>query len=290
VANQRIVAHLVRQVESENDDREMHDAQHVLAFQQSRMEEETARRLESDTLAGQTGRTCHPILRRVPRRPGESPVTVKSQLPSAALEKVDAMRMLGRAAAPGAGNEESLSAYDHYEPNAMDETKLREMLTRLASHDDAVVAADARRRLGLTSPHPGSMAGTGKQKATVDLVTGPTTIVSPVGPRSDVPLTELLHAVLAAEEDVPSAERLEQLRLVDRVRDCFARSTTKGGQPIHLPRSTIERAILVPDDRPYEECVKLLPRPGSAFAANPFPDVKKDKKKPKGKKAATDKK
>jgi hypothetical protein len=283
--NQRIVHHQIQRLEDEHDARDMRDAHHSLAFQQARLEEETARRVESESLAGQAGRTCHKMLRRLPRTGhGEEPVTAASQLPSAKMDRGEALAKLGHNVAPAATNEESLSAFDHYVPSSIDERRLKDLLTRLGSKDDEQKPVDARKRFGLTSPHPASMAGTGlTASGGLDVVAGPGTVTTPIAPRTDVPIAELLGPILDVEEDVPSAARLEQLRLVERVRDCFARATTKGGAPMHVPRSVIERALVTPDDRPYEDCMRLLPVPGMGFPSNPNADAGKDKKGKKGK-------
>jgi len=278
----------VFQLEEEEKKREMVDAQSNLAFHQARIEEETARRLESAQFASQAGRTCHPFLRRVPRANEDAPpVTVQSTLPSAGLDHEDALAMLNKVAYTGTDTA-SLSPYDSYQFTSLEEDKLRKLLVRIASPDDA--AAAPKDKYGLKSPHPTCMTGTSGKNAGLDVVAKDGgAAVAAVAPRTDVPLVEQLYPALRAEDDVPSLQRLSQLRMVERIREVFARQQVAaggkggsgGGGVAPLPRSVIEQAILTPDDRPYGECIKLLPRPGAGLPKNPFADASKDKKKGK---------
>jgi hypothetical protein len=89
------------------------------------------------------------------------------------------------------------------------------------------------------------------------------------------------------EVGVPSLRRQKQLRLVERIRLSFARNVDVKGNPapIAFPRGAIEAALVSPDDRPVEECIKHLPIPGSHYPRNPFPqNVAGDKKGKKGSK------
>jgi hypothetical protein len=280
MAQQRIVQHMVNRVDADEDRREMTDVRTSLAFQQARLEEETARRLESDAYAAQTGRTCHTILRRAPReKAGAAPVSTKSQQPSATMEREEALAMLGRVVSTN--NETSLSPYDNYEPTPLDEARLRQILGRIAGPNTGN-AATAMERHGLTSPHPAAMASTVSRNVALDVTVGAETATAPAAPRTDVPLMELLFPALAADDDTPSVRRLEQQHMVERIRECFARQTVKGSggsAPLHVPRSTIESAILTPDDRPFEECIRLLPHAGSGLPKNPFAEKKAEKKK-----------
>ena len=80
----------------------------------------------------------------------------------------------------------------------------------------------------------------------------------------------------------PSAFRVQQLDEVDRIKEAFARQK----RPCQM--AVIEKALLIPEDRPYEECVKglqvLCHIGGQGLLANPFaPEGGKKKKKKKKK-------
>ena len=283
------VTHVVRRMEEERDSKVMNDCLTGLAFHQARVDEESSRRLESCTFGSQTGRVCHTILRREPKHTGEGAedrvgmVTAASQLPSKALDKERAMEMLHKVTYTGSDST-SLSPYDDYQPTALDERRLQELLSVVNVPDRC--SDSARERHGLKGPHPTSVAATSLCNTRLDVsVTGETKTVG-TQPRTDVPVMQLLFPALKAEEDVPSLRQLEQMRVVDRIRECFARMKTKDGKGFHVPRSVIEAALITPDDRPYDECLRLLPRPGSSLPHNPNApkDAKGSKKKKVGKK------
>jgi len=82
--------------------------------------------------------------------------------------------------------------------------------------------------------------------------------------------------VLNRSDDVPSLRRVEEMQMVQRVRDCLAKH---GGQ---VPLRVIEEGILTPEDRPFHECIANLPRPDDGFCRN-FDKMRPDKgKKKKG--------
>ena len=66
-----------------------------------------------------------------------------------------------------------------------------------------------------------------------------------------------------------SETRRAQMEEVELVRDAFER---KGMRPPRL--RTLERALVVPEDRPEEECVANLPVPGSNLPVNPLLKLK----------------
>ena len=64
-------------------------------------------------------------------------------------------------------------------------------------------------------------------------------------------------------------QRTVQLSEVDRVKRAFAKSR------IPCPLSTLEKALVVPEDRSYAQCVDRLPRPGGGLIPNPILAEKK---------------
>ncbi len=285
VASQRHwVKRMLQRVEEENDEREMSDVLTTLAFNQARIEEESTRRMESEEHGSQAGRTCHTILRRVPQDPSASggpseKITERSQMPSGNLPREETLQLLNRVAYHG--SEISLSPYDAYQPTAMDEKKLQALLSRVKAPESSSPHFSMGR---LRPTEPRSITGTSALNITLDVTNSADMKPAPRIPRSDIPLIEQLLPVLRDEENVPSLAQMEQMRLVDRIRECLGRVKTKKGDQFHVPRKEIERAIIRPDDRPYEECFKLLPLPGG-FPANPNPTAeKKGKKKGGGKK------
>lgn len=258
----RILHHLVHLTDQARDQRVARDVIATFAFNQARLDEETARRVESDTYASQTGRTCHTRLRR--------PTAEAPPKPSASLDVDTINAMLGRVVYQG--GDASFSPYDNYRPRPIDERRLQEMLSKLTTVDDRVT--DLQQRFGLSSPHPGSVAASSVRGEPLDLVPSATLQVSAAMPRVDAPLVEQLFPFMATEEaEAPSLSRQKQLRLVDRIRAAFARNVDAKGNPapIGIPRAVLERAIVSPQDRPIAECMRLLPLPGCDYPANPNP-------------------
>lgn len=290
-----IVRHMLSLADQAHDSRVAHDIVATMAMHQARLDEETARRIESDSVASQAGRTCQPILRRV--RPATSPingafVSRQSTLPSASMEPDDVLSALHMT--PYQGTDTSFSAYDHYKPNSVDERRLQAMMQRLRTVDDPT--GEARKRFGLRSPDDSNMAGSSavnaKPSSSIPVVAvAPTAAITPAVPRTGMALMEQLVPALRPEQDVPSLRRQKQIRLVERIRTAFACNVDAKGNPapIALPRATIETALISPDDRPLEECLRNLPIPGSQYPGNPFPPSDKGSKKG-GKKGGAKKK
>ena len=89
------------------------------------------------------------------------------------------------------------------------------------------------------------------------------------------------EVALMQMRSAPSLRRIQQAREVEKIKQAFV----KKGLPISI--RTIERSLVCPEDRPYEECHSALPRPGSALYKDPVappPKAKKGKKGKKGKK------
>ena len=80
-------------------------------------------------------------------------------------------------------------------------------------------------------------------------------------------------------------QRVLQLSEVDRVKRAFAKTR------IPCPLSTLEKALVVPEDRSYATCVQLLPRPRAGLIHDPIlAEKKKSGKGDKGKKGKKGKK
>eukprot|EP00906_Rhabdomonas_costata_P003270 RCo005003 len=93
--------------------------------------------------------------------------------------------------------------------------------------------------------------------------------------KPDPQTLELLLPVLSIEQEVPSLHRMQQMSLVERVREACARTG------LSVRTSAIEQGILTPEDRPYEECITNLPPPEFGLVRD---FTKKREKKGKAKK------
>jgi len=56
------------------------------------------------------------------------------------------------------------------------------------------------------------------------------------------------------------------MREVDRIEQAF----TKNRVAMPFSKETLENALRVPDELPYDECVRNLPLPGGRFLADPL--------------------
>lgn len=255
-AQVHVVRHLTSQLAEEHDRRDMRDCMTLFAFNKARLEEETNRRLESESYASQLGRTCHTILRprtagsvqpmrfQVGEAIGKTTGTKDLSVPSEALARV----------AYG-GPAVSLSPYDARPVTEFDELKLQNALQRYG---------------GSSGARPSSAPAASHDRS-VDVVLAPDAKVTPTVPRVDVPIDELLYSVHDSSYGVPSSRRIEELKLASRVRDTFAsdRKPDRPSSAHHYPRAKVEKAVVTPDDSAVEQCMLLLPTYGSFLPRRP---------------------
>jgi hypothetical protein len=266
-AHRHYIAYLTKLLEEESDKRERHDMMTLFEYNRARYEEESNRRIESERFSSQTGRTCHTILRREPMRfvstsQGPQHVTVQSTLPSSQMDPISVREELGVIVHE---SQQSLSPYDAHQPTRLDEVKLKDVLNRV----HLLQRRFTENKLGLKVPDPRNSAGSAQANIALDVCLAPDAKVTVSGPRIDIPVVDLLFSQGDPEADVPSMRKIEELKAAARVRDAFAYAETKWGKVCDMPRKRIGNAMVAPDDRPYDECLRLLPTYGSFLPRRP---------------------
>jgi hypothetical protein len=117
--------------------------------------------------------------------------------------------------------------------------------------------------LATSSAHAQSHAGGGSSPLSPSSPSAP--VLSPaLQQKATLPnlMRDLFPEVFDGHDELPpSMRRLEEMKLVDRVRDAFARRN-----PEAMPGyDRLVRALVAPDDLPHEVCARHLPRPGSGY-------------------------
>lgn len=280
-AHRKYIAFLTRKLGEENDVKSFNDTMVLFAGNQARLREESLRRMESDRYASLVGRACHIIERKElshpPLRfnaPGGAGATSGTALAAQTFARAATPGGAGDAATAWAdklgyvmyrGPQTSLSPYDVRVPSRSDEAQLYRMAHVLPTPDDP--AAEVRARLGLQNPDSRNLVSTGARAggSGLDVVLAPDAKITPNIPRLDIPIKELLYLSADPDASIPSVSQFAQMVVVERLRENFSFAVTKAGKRCHMPRAKIEAAVISPDDRPYDECIRLLPTYGSSL-------------------------
>jgi hypothetical protein len=265
-AHRKYISFLTRKLAEENDVKNFNDMMVLFAGNQARLREESLRRMESDRYASLVSRTGHVIERREvahpPLRfntPGNN-ISQSSGRPSTAPGDGSWAEKLGYVMYRGP--QTSLSPYDVRTPSRLDEESLHRMANVIPTPDDS--AAEVRARLGLLNPDPRNLVTTGSSGGSgLDVVLAPDAKITPNIPRLDIPIKELLFLPTDPDASIPSVAQLAQMAVVERLRENFSFAVTKAGKRCYMPRAKIEAAMISPDDRPYDECIRLLPTYGA---------------------------
>ena len=271
-AHRKYIAYLTRKLAEENDVRDFNDMMVLFAGNQSRLREESLRRMEADRYASLVGRACHVIERRDPAHPplrfntpGAAAPGRPSTVPAGSgTRQLDTEWAEKLGYVIYKGPQTSLSPYDVRQPSRHDQETLQRLASTIPTPDDG--ASDIRAALGLHNPDPRNLVGTGSSGGGgLDVVLAPDAKVTPNIPRLDIPIKELLFLPSDPDASIPSITQLQQMKVVERLRENFSFAVTKAGKRCHLPRAKIEAAMVTPDDRPYDECIRLLPTFGASM-------------------------
>lgn len=265
-AEGRIMSHLARRMEGDQHERERGAMLSMLAHNQARLEEESARRVESQGAAAQTGRACHFILTK-----------------DAAAKRY--IRGSNGHDAEG-GDSEANVTFSPFDYDTVD-TRVPALTGELSGAADGASAARAG-RMGLAPPPSRGVADDG-----LDVVMTADCCITPSTIRLDRPMHAQILAAVPQPSSAPGAkpappppynpsdvpmvtrERLAELAMVERVRNAFAENGAKGA---HCPYRAAFKSVVRPTDASLDECLSLLPMPGGAFPSNPFPAESKKKK------------
>lgn len=246
-AEARILSHLTRRLEQEQHQKERASMLSMLAHNQARLDEESARRVESQAVSAQAGRACHFIL----------------------TNEADPVRYVR-----STDINNSLSPYDF---EVVDE-RIPQLMGELAGGQST--------RIGSVQPPTHGAADDGLDVMLADdCQITPLTIRLDLPFREQMiaaPSTAVAKGATIPPSNpstipIISRERLSQLRMADRVRNAFAESGAKG---VHCPYKAAFKSVVRPTDSTFEECLSLLPHPGDNFPSNPF-QAANTKRKPK---------
>lgn len=182
-AELKAMHHAARKLGEEHDEAVRLDVLAQLAGNQSRLEEESARRIESSSYCAQTGVTCFRNRSRT-TEVGEGPVP-------------DCTKYSGF----------SFSPYDQRRLSPQEQLRIRrreQSMREAAFNGKGYSAPDISDRRGLMDP--------------LDVMEAPDCVTTLTAPCLDAPISDQLHGVVAA----PSARQLEQLVFAERLRNSFA--------------------------------------------------------------------